>query len=303
VVLLPLIVPFAVFAAFAALIFAINAKITGDAFAGFLNGLTPFARLVLIGPAKLSILIARHLTHNLGSAWKNLEGIAVSWLSGFYQWAFLAVTQAMSWPLYLVNTTFWLLNVEIPRLLRQVPHLAAKVVHYVTSRVVRVERTIVKLPKLTRAQAKALVGAAVATYVHPYLADLRWLQRHFHALTAVLPRALPIPQFPTFPNIWKRIRKLERKLTPAALLAAVVVALGRLGLGWLRCKTGNVQRAAKKICGLDPGLFESLLLDATAIFATVSVVEFANDLRKIEGEAVGILHRLIREFPASTTTG
>jgi hypothetical protein len=289
------IVPLALYAAWAALLFAVNAKLTSDAFANWMDGLTPFARLVLIAPAKLSVALARHLTHNLGGQWRKLEGIAVTWMSGIYQWSALALTQAMEWPYYLVRFQFWLLDVYLPKIIRAIPHLASRVVHAVTTRVIRVERTVVRLPKLSKAQARALIAAAVATYVHPYLAQLRWLRAHFHALTAVLPHALPLPQFPTFPNIWKRIRRLERRLAPAAITALVVAALARMGLGWIRCN--KTKRVGKAICGLDNSLIDKFLLDALAIFGVISIVEFAEGLLAIEDEAVSIMGKLVREWP------
>lgn len=295
-VLLPLLPFLAVLFAFGALIVAITAKSNSDAFANWMSGLTPLARLVLIGPVKLSLALARWVTHSIGANWKQAEKFGVAFLAGLQQWAAVPLMFLFEWPLELVKTAYWLLDVEIPKLLKQVPHLAAKVIRSVQTRVIHVERTIVKLPKLTKAQAHALVSAAVATFIHPFLADLQWLRRHFHALTAVLPRALPIPTVPSIPNILKRLRKLEKYAVLGVGIAAVARALARLGSGWIRCN--NVQRLGKRACGLDPDLIESLLLDSLAIFGIVSIVEFAEGLQAIEQEAIGIMGKLVREWPA-----
>jgi len=253
------------------------------------------------GPAaELTIRLTRWITHSVGEVFADAERLAVAWFSGLYQWAALAVGQALAWPIELFRLQWFLLTKAIPDAIQAALRGVHGTVTVVTKVLPGITRTIVKLPKLTKAQAKALIAAAVATYVHPYLAQLRWIRAHFHALTAVLPRALPIPQFPTFPNIWKRLRALEKRLAPAAVAALVVAALARMGLGWIRCN--RVKRVGKAVCGLDESLIDGLLLDTLAIFGAVSVVEFAKGLRTIEGEAVGILHHLIREFPAPTST-
>lgn len=244
--------------------------------------------------------LTRRLSYTLVQSNVGVLDLAARWLIGIALWAEVIIGNALAWPYWVLRVQNWLIYKEIPRLIKGIPHAATSVVHAITTRTVRVERTIVRLPKLSAAKAQALIAAAVATYVHPYLAQLRWLRAHFHALTHVIAHAPAIPRFPTIPNIWKRIRALERKVAPAAIAAAVIVALGRLGLGFIRC--GNVKKAGKRICGLDTNLLDSLLLDTLAVFGVVSVVEFAHGLRTIEDEAVGILHHLIREFPAPSST-
>lgn len=290
-------VPFLVIIAFfGALIFAVMGRQVSEGIVSWLKDAGRVAAFIAGPVGIVAVKLTRWITHNVGAIFVDLERLTVTWFSALYQYFDLVITNALEWPLWLWKFQRWLLFTELPNLARAVPHLAAKVVHSVTTRVVHVERTIVKLPKLTKAQAKALVSTAVATYIHPFLNDLRWLRSHFHALTAVLPRALPIPHVPTFPNIWKRIRALEHKLAVPLGIAAVVAALGRLGLGWIRCN--KVRRLGKAACGLDENLLESLLLGATAIFSVVSVVEFAKEMRAIEDEAVNIMGRLVREWPA-----
>lgn len=266
-----------------------------DGLVSWLKGLGRVGALIAGPTGALAVKMSSWITHRIGEAFDDVNRLATTWLSAIYQYYDLVITNALEWPLWLWRLQRWLLFAELPKLAKAVPTLATKVVHSVTTRVVRVERTIVKLPKLTRAQAKALIGAAVATYIHPYLADLQWLRRHFSALTHAIPRALPVPQFPTFPNIWKRLRALERKLTPAAVAALVVAALARMGLNWIRCN--KTKRVGKAICGLDESLIDKFLLDALAIFGVVSIVEFAEGLLAIEDEAVSIMGSLVREWP------
>lgn len=282
--------------AFVAIGYAAIAPALSNATVSWLKDAGAVARFFLGPVVDLSIKLARWLTRRLGEGWEDLSRLGVTWVSGLYQWADLIIVNALEWPLWLWRVQRWLLFVELPKVLKAIPHLATSVVHAVTTRVVRVERTIVRLPKLSKALAHSLVAAAVATFVHPFLAELQWLRRHFHALTHAIDHALPIPTVPTFPNIWKRLRALEKKLAVPVGLGLVAAALSRLGLGWLRCN--RVRQAGKAICGMDESLLQKLLLDGLAIFGLVSIVEFAEGLQAVEEEAVGIFGSLIREWPS-----
>jgi hypothetical protein len=290
-------IPFlVVIAAFFAVGAATQARAHGNAFTQWLINASAIG-VFLLGPiAKLGVNLARWITNEIGKAATPLLHMGATWLSGLAQWASVVIENALLWPYELSKFAYWLLDVYLPRLLKTIPHIAGQVVHSVTSRVVRIERTVVKLPKLSKAAAHALVAAAVATYVHPFLSDLRWLQRHFHALTAVLPRALPIPTVPAFPNVWKRLRALERRIGVPVALGVVATAIARLGVGWIRCN--KVRQLGRAACGMDDSLLASILLDSLAIFSILSVVEFATELRAVEDEAIAIMGRLVREWPA-----
>lgn len=278
-----------------ALVFATQGRAVSE---GFISWLKSAGRLAtfLAGPTgALAVKLTRWITHNVGAAFSDAERLATTWLSGLYQWADLVITNALEWPLYIWKFQNWLLLHEIPKLLRAIPKVSTSVVHAVTTRVVRVERTVVKLPKLSKAVATAIVSAAVAKWIHPYLSMLRWIRSHFHALTQAIDHALPLPTVPSIPNVWKRIRALEKKLAVPFGIGVVAAALARLGLGWIRCN--RVRKLGKGVCGLDNSLIDKFLLDALAIFGIVSVVEFAEGLQAIEEEAVGIMGALVREWP------
>src|SRR5439155_25588716 len=95
----------------------------------------------------------------------------------------------------------------------------------------------------------------------------------------------------TVAGIRAPLRRLERSLPAAVGVAALIAAIGRLGLGFLRC--GNFRKAGKSVCGMNTSLLDSLLLDTVALLSVVSVVEFAKELQTIEGEAMSIVGRLI----------
>jgi hypothetical protein len=287
--------PLVLLAFFGAVIFAVMGRQVSEGIVGWLRSAGRIGAFLAGPTGAIAVRLTQWITHNVGAAFSDFERLTVTWFSAIYQYFDLVITNAIEWPLYLWRLQRWLLFTELPKLAKSVPKLATQVVHSITTRVVRVERTIVKLPKLSKAATTALVTAAVAKWIHPYLSMLRWLKAHFHALTVAIPRALPIPTVPAFPNLWKRIRALEKKLALPLGIAAVAAALARMGLGWIRCN--KVRRIGKAACGIDDSLIDKFLLDALAIFGVVSIVEFAEGLVAIEDEAVGIMGALVREWP------
>jgi len=273
------------------------AQSQSSGFVGWLEQTLGRAAVFVVPSAQAIVDLTRWISRKLGDHFAGIERLTVGWVGGLYSYVERIGAMTLLWPLELFKVTYWLIWHEIPRMVKALPNATSRVIHQVTTRVVHVERTIVKLPKLTKAQAKSLIGAAVATYIAPYLAMLLWLRSHFHALTAVLPHTLPIPFGKTIAGIRARLRRLE-KASPYALgVAAVVYALGRLRLGFIRC--GNFRKAGRRICGMDTRLLDSLLLDTVAIFSVLSVVEFTKELRAIEDEAVTLMGRLVKEFPSA----
>lgn len=242
-----------------------------------------------------AVSLTRWLSNTLVTNSAGTLDLGARWLAGVAQWAEIVIGNALAWPYWMLRFQEWLLLRELPRLIHGLPTAVTKVVHATTARVVRVERVIVRTPKLAHALSRAAVAHLFATLVHPYFGMLRWLRAHVHALEAVIPRTVPLPTVPSIPNLRKRVARLEKLLAAGVGVAVVLRALARLRLGWLRCnKVGRLGRAA---CGLDEGLLESMLTDALAIFSVISVVEFARELRAVEDEAIGIMGRLVREWP------
>ena len=239
--------------------------------------------------------LTRWVTHELGGVVLSATRLTVGWISALGAYIERFGSQALGWPIELFRLTDWLLTVEIPRLVASLPNAVTKIVHQTVTRVVRIERTVVRFPKLSRAQVKAAVAAALGTLVVPFLPELRWLRAHFHALTAVLPHTIPIQWGRTIAGIRARLRRLERLGAAGLAVGAVAAALAKLGVGWIRCR--KVGRVGRQLCGMDDSFLESLLLDAAAIFSLVSVVEFATELRAVEDEALAIMGKLVREWP------
>jgi hypothetical protein len=82
-----------------------------------------------------------------------------------------------------------------------------------------------------------------------------------------------------------RGRDLLRRVGPAALLGTVAFALARLGITWARCS--RVNKAGKRLCGMNDDLLDSLLADTLLIVGTVSLVEFARGMQDVTREVVG----------------
>lgn len=74
-------------------------------------------------------------------------------------------------------------------------------------------------------------------------------------------------------RLWHRIRAGEKVIVSTAVVGAVAVALGRLGLGWLRCS--SFKSLGRKIgCGGFAAL-DDLLFGAVTALAVTDICEFA----------------------------
>ena len=111
-----------------------------------------------------------------------------------------------------------------------------------------------------------------------------------HAITLPAPITLPktLPKVGTIERdaeaALARIRALARRFGPAALLGSVVYAIGRIGVGWVRCS--KVGKAGRQICGMNDDLLESLLADTLLVVGTLSLVEFAREMVGVTDTAV-----------------
>lgn len=124
------------------------------------------------------------------------------------------------------------------------------------------------------------------------------------AAPIALPGALGIPKIHRdITNLWKWRAKAEKRLARLERITAAGVFAGllanALGIATRCIRRGNIGKTARRVCGMDGSLLDSLLSDALLIAGAISVVEFAEGLLAIEDEAVAILSAGIREFPGS----
>lgn len=73
-----------------------------------------------------------------------------------------------------------------------------------------------------------------------------------------------------------------------------VAGLAALGLNWLRCE--NTNTAGNRLCGLDSGLLDALLLGTLAVEGSVSLVGMAHELIDLAGDIVPAVTGVVSEF-------
>jgi len=203
----------------------------------------------------------RWVSNSLAAAFYSAERPVVAWFSGLNDWVKFVIVGPLYLPWELLRLQRWLVGTAIPDAVkaRGVP---AKLVTNLWQYVHRVEREAL-------AHARAAEAAAV---------------RRAHALVAGLAHELPVPFGRTLAQIRARLRRLERITAGGLAVAAVVTALARLGLGWVKCRNvGNVGRA---LCRTNAGWLENALLGLVAIFGTLSLVDLAKLTQGITGELV-----------------
>lgn len=170
--------------------------------------------------------------------------------------------------------------------------LAHYVGHLAVKTVTRVEHTTV-IKKITTVAKTA--SAVTRTQFDHLTARVRALEhRTVHVAKSVAGTvANPFPRIRTVEHdltkLGKRVKSVEKQLAVGVGAALLVRTLTKLGLGWLRC--GNVKKAGKSVCGMNPGLLESLLLDAALLTVTFDLEQFARELQTVTEEASSLIHR------------
>lgn len=91
----------------------------------------------------------------------------------------------------------------------------------------------------------------------------------------------------------RRVKSLEKYAGATAAVALFTAALAKLGLKWIRCR--NTKKAGKRLCGLDGGLLDALLLGTTLIVGTISLRDFAREVEGVTEEVSGLIHGFIRD--------
>jgi hypothetical protein len=76
-------------------------------------------------------------------------------------------------------------------------------------------------------------------------------------------------------RLWKWVRARKTSLTTGVFLGAFAWALGRFGVGWVRCS--NWKRIGRSVCGMSPSWISGLL----ALFLTAEAIEDLPRLVKI----------------------
>lgn len=233
------------------------------------------------------------LSHAVGSTFTQVEWHAVNWLSGLAD--YLDYTgESIAGIMYdLKASVVWLVEHEIPRLIKAIPTEVGKAVHYVTTRVVHIERTIVKLPGLTKAQIRAAVAVAIPGIIAHDLPYFDWLRKHLKALERVISGAggavigglLHLPR--DLIGIRKRLGRLEKIIAGSLGVTLVVAALTKLGLNWIRCN--NWRRVGREVCAADPSLISELFgrgITAAVVVDFRQIVKLAQSVETVTAQGV-----------------
>lgn len=260
--------------------------------------------------AEAALNLARWLSHELGSAFKPVESVLARWLSGLARYVREVGEATLLWPVELFATVQWLSWHLIPRKIAAALKVVYAELARVAGRVHVPARVVIRMPKLTRAQVKAALAALLPATLLRDIPLLEWLRRHRHALAhaiartagraAAVPAAiahdLPVPWGRTIRGVRARLRRLEKLAAGGLAVAAVVAALGKLRLGWLRCR--NWRRAGRAVCGLDVDLLEALIAGSVVIAGSVSIKEVTRDLQAVMGELTPLVGRFVTEVRA-----
>lgn len=189
-----------------------------------------------------------------------------------------AITQTIipAW-VYPLRTTVNFLQKLLARVEHEVATLPRTITRVVTPPIAKAKADVIKVTHVT---IKAATFAIPGIYA-PAIPRVPAIERTLHGID-------------------EKLRDALKKVSPLALAGAVVIALGRLGLGQLRCR--NVTKYAKDFCGIAPKVLEDLLLGLTAIFGTLSLVSLAEQMRGLVSELEGeITHfwRVDKALPSS----
>lgn len=95
-------------------------------------------------------------------------------------------------------------------------------------------------------------------------------------------------------RLWHRTRGERRTIGLGAFTALLTVALGKLGLGNLRCL--NRKNALKTVCGMNPNLLEALLAGTAVVGGSISIVKLAEACQEITGACEDGLAFFVREL-------
>lgn len=286
VVLKPLLFAFGVLAGYFVafgLVFCMDAIVR--AFFGTVSGAVgwiPFAGKVLTKPLTT---IERHLTSYLGGLEAHFERqMAIRWhLLASLVSQLAADTRAAAiydWQLARKFATLWG-NAAIGAVVKGV-HAAVKVVH---AQVHALTPKVIYVQKLVGSKADAFVHRLVRVLQGEIAHVIDWSIPRLRARDRALSDSLG--------RLWHRVRAERHALGIGAFTGLLVMALGRLGLGWMRCK--GFTKLGKRACGMNPSLLEALLADTLLIAGTISIVELARELQRITPTVTDAISGVIRE--------
>lgn len=263
---------------------------------GWLTGSLFVALYPLTWIAQQVVNLTKWLTHALGSHFEQVESNAVRWISAIATISNYTSESIAGIAYDLHDFSRWLVLTEIPKLVHALPNAVSTVVHGITKRIVTVERTIVKLPGLTKAQIRAAVAVAIPGLIAHDLPYFDWLRKHLKALEgviaggagAVIGGVTGLPK--DLIGIRKRLARLEKLGVGGLAAGAVALALAKLGVSWIRCN--NWKRLGRGVCNLPSSVISDILGLITDVFILADICEVI----KLTDDAFGIVEGPLASF-------
>lgn len=302
------IVPLAILlTAFVAYGTAFLARSQGSAWASWVKDALGATFLVGVLLSNAATSLAKWIAHEVGAHFGQVEGQTVQWLAALGT-AIDYSAQSIAGIAYdLHRFSRWLVLQEIPKLVHALPNSVTSVVHAITKRVVTVERTVVKLPGLTKAQIRAAVAVAIPGIVARDLPYFDWLKKHLGALEKILAGAaagtigalIDLPK--DLIGIRKRLGKLEKLSIASIATGAVAVALARLGVTWIRCN--NWKRLGRGVCNLPASIISDLLGLLTDVFILADICQVVKLLQDAYADVEEPLAALIGDVGGALCHG
>lgn len=234
------------------------------------------------------------LSNEMGKAANNV-GASVS-----ASWHFLAtIVDRVAWTTFhlavAVNRMFAYITVGYPlHILWATAKRAEQLALHAGKSIVKSE-VVTKIIRTTiTVPAHSALAPAIRAITKPLAAELHRFEawaRHEIAIAGGAAVAVPVRVGYTWKQLrsaLSRLRKLEKATAGAGAVALVATALARMGLSWIRCR--QVKKAGRAICGMNPSVFESILLDASLLTVAFNIETFARELQAITGEAAHLIH-------------
>jgi hypothetical protein len=256
------------------------------------------------------VKLDRWLTHEIGKATGTITARGVKWFAALVHYQDVVGYWSLYWPVGLLHAMQHLVGHVLPRSIDARTKPLARRVDIAEANAKAAAGLAHSFPKVGKAHDHAGTITEIQTVAMPHAGEWDWIHRHWESLQKAVTGAAAaavagtLPHAPAWPHPWRGIRTELGKLWKfrnyvlSATGAAAIVAAAIGGISASCVRKGNIAKTARRICGLDTHLLDTLLLDGLAIIGAVSVVEFAEALVAIEDEALKVMGGLIQEWPS-----
>ena len=224
-------------------------------------------------------------------------GVIVGWMVNLALFSATTIEHAVSWMkhVYIPKFVKWAVLAAFP------PALLAKLIAD------QIHKERAHEHKATQAQTKANAKAAHGAKTQANTAANTAAQTAAQAQAIPMPKetakaaavaapiahGIPIPLSHDLSRIKQRLKAAEKWVAAGALAVAMANVLGVSA----RClRSGNIGKLARRLCGLDDLLMQALLADIAFMLGTISIVEFAKALQKVEPLVVTSLTVLVDDL-------